>query len=368
MRYLQGMGLVTALALALAGCPSNNNANSNDNSAANANDNMAVAPLYPATWQRTSGTIFGGIDRELSYLVLNEDSTADVHYRNLANGFVTCASGLFDQSAAMLTVSIAEPWGEPVMMAYHLLDANTLELMGADGDEGLFSRAALPAEAQCLELTVLNTFTGLPRPHSATGLAYNGAFLFYTDGEGLAETVSLTGVAVSTRDLSFGVVHAYQDAGMWLVSTTSDTDHVQRRNGADTLVDQVDTAALGNAIRVQAVAYDAVGHVLWLHGLTTSYPYTYQFLRVDLEADPHVLLGAAGFDTEVLAMAFDGASLWLLLEWGEQIIQIDPATLSPLHSYAVPAGGSWYGMAWAEGALFLIGTNGEAGVLVQTQP
>ncbi len=364
------MGSVVALALALGGCPSNNNqdnANQNDTSAANANDNTSPAALYPGTWQRTGGTIFGGVAHELAYMVLNADATADFYYRHTEIGYVTCVSGLFEQTATMLTVAISGPGSRPVMTAYDLIDANTLELTDADGEAGLFSRATLPAEAQCLELTVLNTVTGVPRPHGATGLAYNGVYLFYTDADRFVQSVTLSGAPVHTTDLSFGVVHAYQDAALWLVSTTSDTDQAQRRNASDSLVDLVDTTDLGHAISVRALAYDALGHVLWLHG-PTGYPFINQLLRVAIDAEPHVLLGADNFRTEVRAMAFDGPSLWVLLEWDEQIVQIDPATLGPLRTYALPAGASWYGMTWAEGALFLIGAGAGGGVLIQTQP
>jgi hypothetical protein len=356
-------GLVVVLAVTLSGCPSNGNGAANGNT----NDNTSAAQLAPATWQRTSGAIFGGGPHELTHMVLNNDATAEFYYRHAEIGFVTCAGGLFEQTATMLTVAISGPEVHPELVLYEMLDADTLQLTDVNGEQGVFVRATLPAEVECRELTVLNTYSGVARPDSWTGLAYDTTQLWYTNGDRDAQGVQLTGVLGSTLDLT-GIAHGYQENALWLTAGGGpDADRVQRRDRFNALLDEVDTTALGAPTDITALAYDDINGILWLHGQASDGT-GYRFVRVNVQVDPAVLLGTNDFNTNVQSIAFDGSSLWLLVAAIPHIVQVDPDTLTPLHTYAAPTDATWQGLAWAEGSLYLIGADASGGVLIQTQP
>ncbi len=369
MRSSASLGMVATFMLALVGCPSGNqpdNVNTNTNDSGT-NDNGSTPALHPATWQRSSGTIFGGTTRELTHLVLNDDATAEFYYRHTEAHFTTCASGLFDQTAAMLTVAMCGPDSYPSLIAYELLDANTLELTDVDGRQGVFVRASLPAEVACLDLTVLNTYPGVPRPDVWSGLAYDTTQLWYTNSDRLAQGITLTGTPTSTLDLTARFVHAYQGNALWLTAPAAAGETVQRRDHFNTLLDQVDTVALGASTEIAAIAHDDASHVLWLHGWPDDAS-SHRFVRVDADAEPDLLLGIDNFDVDVDAMTFGGGSLWALIDVDRHIIQLDPATLTPLQTYIAPDFAAWHGLAWAEGSLYLIGSDADGGVLIQAQP
>jgi hypothetical protein len=362
MRSPAGLGLIATFMLALVGCPSGNQP---DN--VNANINSSPPALYPATWQRTSGTIFGRGARELTHLVLNDDSTAEFHFRHAEAGFTTCTGALFEQSAGMLRVAMAVPEHSLALITYDLLDADTLQLTDVNGDQGVFTRTTLPAGVECLPLTVLNTYAGLPRPDVWTGLAYDTTQFWYTNSDRLAQGISLTGAPTTTLDLTVRFVHAYQGDAFWLTAQAAAGITVERRNHLNVLLDVVDTAALGAPTQIAALAYDETGDVLWLQGWVEETG-DHRFLRVDSAAEPDVLLGTDDFDVDVDAMAFGGGSLWALIDIERYIIQLDPATLTPLQTYIAPDFATWHGLAWVEGALYLIGSDASGGVLIQTQP
>jgi hypothetical protein len=365
MKYVVTIGIL-APCLLVAGCPGNNNA-ANPN--ANSDDSTSAPALHPATWQRVSGNIFAQPQYELTHMVLNDDSTVDLYYRHPDLGFVVRYWGLFEQGSTTLTVAAAgDLMSVPEMLAYKLPDPNTLELTSVYGDGSVFTRAALPTDVQCPELTALNTFPGVPEPHVGTGLAYDGLNLLYGNADYLVQAVTLDGHPAYTAEPTRFQVHAYQDGGLWLTSGgPGGTDEVQRRDTGDVLFDSVNTTDLGASTRVRSIAYDAGSHVLWLHGPANDVD-GYRLLRVDSDSEPDVLLAAEQLDISVEAMTFGGGSLWLLIDYGRHIVQFDPATLTPERSYVAPRSAAWDGLAWIDGSLFLIGTSAGEGVLIQTQP
>ncbi len=364
---------VLALCLVFAGCPGqdndtnvNQNANSNNNSA---NENATATPLlYPAAWQRTSGTLFSSSKSELAYLVLNADSTLEMYHRDPGVGFITCSGGLFEQGAAIVTFTFPGPESRLELLAYELPDANTLNLRDVAGEITVFTRVTLPANATCLELSVLNTYTGLPRPSNWSGLASDNTLLWYTNTDGWVQRLSLAGAPGPAGHLSFNLVHGYQASALWLLSTADADAHVaQRRNAFDILQDEVDTEALGAPTSLRSLAYDDANHVLWLHGTIVGSD-GYQMLRVNSDAEPDVLLDVRAYDANIRSMAWDGASLWLLFGEDDYVIQVDPTTLAPLHIYTAPSDVDWVALAWVEDSLYLLGAGAGGGVLIQTQP
>lgn len=369
MKRLITVASAVALTLVFAGCPGqDNDPNANQNASTNSNDNSSTPLLYPAAWQRTSGSLFSSSKSELAYLVFNADNSLEMYHRDPGVGFISCSGGLFEQSAAIVTLSFPGPESRLELLAYELPDANTLNLRDIAGAVTVFTRVTLPADAVCLELNVLNTYTGLPRPSNWSGLASDNNLLWYTNIDGLVQRVSLEGAPGPAADLTFNIVHAYQAHALWLLSTAVANAHVaQRRNGFDVLQDEVDTDVLGAPMSLDCLAYDDANHVLWLCGAVVGSD-GHQVLRVNSDAEPDVLLDVRALDANAGSMAWDGATLWLMIGDDDSIIQVDPVTLAPLHTYTAPSDVDWVALAWVENSLYLLGAGAGGGVLIQTQP
>jgi hypothetical protein len=363
MKALIAVANIAALTFVLVGCPSqNSNTNGNDN-------NSTASALYPAAWQRSSGTLFTSSKSELAYLVFNADHTFELHHRDPGVGYINCSGGLFQQGGALVTLNFPGPESWVVLLAYELPDADTLNLTDVDGEVTVLTRVTLPAAAECVELNVLNTYTGLPRPSNWSGLAYGGSLLWYTNGDGLVQRVGLSGAVGPAGHLSFNLVQGYQADALWLLSSAApDRQRSECRNGFDELQDQVDTAVLGAPTSLDCLAYDEVNHVLWMLGSAAGGEGR-QMLRVNSDADPNVLLDVRPFDALSRSVAWHGASLWLLLGEDDSVVQVEPTTLAPLRTYTPPSDVEWVALAWVGDFLYLLGTDsGGDGVLIQTQP
>jgi len=394
--------LVLAL---LYGCPrrggdenlnQNENANDNavnDNSAANVNNaadenanvNFAVendnesesgyvAALAPAVWRRTSSqSMRGGGQTDLDYLVLNDDSTANLHFRHPDLGFLLCYDGLFMTTPGVVLLYVSDLLPGGLMAQYELLDDNTLRLFSPEGQSLEFERVAeLPDEYRCQDVTVVNTFEELPSPQNQTGLAYDGTHFWYTHwGSGASELQPIdrtTGVAEApVAAPTPPYVHACQGTHFWFCSGA--TQIAVRRSPDGAPQDEVDTNAdLGTPTEIDVLTYDSDAHRLWLYGRAAATG-TYRLLSVESDAEPDVLADVYPLDIDMAAMAWHDGLLWILLDTNPPVvITFDRESLTCPNTYALPPGETnWFGLAWAGDSLYLIGKEAGDGVLLQAQ-
>src|SRR5262249_13122700 len=155
----------------------------------------------------------------------------------------------------------------------------------------------------------------------------------------------------------------------WALCNCSSTV-LRRLTTSGGIVDEVDTASLGQPIRPEAAAFDPAASVLWVYGFPASSSAT-RLLRIDSAAEPDVLLGAFDLPVFARAMTWDGASLWLLTAFPQRLVQLDPTTVRVVRTLATPDGVSWEGVAAAPGGAFhLIGRDFDTnqGVFVTVKP
>lgn len=331
-------------------------------------------------WGRTTGSILrleGGALPES--LVLDPRGAGRLLFRQDESGVLTCDEILHARSGdvVMLESGRSTFWPPTRLLLASRSDANTLLLREAGGATATFSRIAAVAE-DCLRLTVERRFDGLPVvPHHFSGLAYDGTSLWYEadegSGSGRAYPVNpATGVLGTPVDLArftqFSHVHAMQSGDFWTHCGCGVGQEAQRQTAAGTTVDTIDTRDLGDEIGIYAIAYDPVARVLYLHGSSYSRGKG-RLLRVDSDAEPDVLLGAADLPVSLAGMTWDGTQLWGLIGGSLGVVRIDPATNRAVATYEVPdASVEWQGIAAVGSRLYLIGRKDGAGVLVAATP
>jgi len=340
-------------------------------------------PRFPSAdnlsgiWQRASGTLFASqTTSQPEFLVLNADGTGSLNLRQPDTGVLTCGNLLHTRSEPTLVLDLALfGFGTPMTLASQP-DANTLQLREVGGGTATFTRAAAVG-AQCSTFTVNARFDGLAvEPDGFSGLAFDGTSLWYEeDNTGLVFPINpSTGVLGASVDLGFfsqfSHVHAMQGADFWTHCGCGGSEEAERRTAAGATVDTVDTdTGLGNRIGIRGIAYDGPGNVLYLHGFASATG-VQQLLRVNSNAEPDVLLGAADFPVSLRSMTWDGANLWAIAGFSPQVvIRIDVNAAAAAATYIVPdTSVQWQGIAAVGSQLFLVGSKAGEGVLINVSP
>ena len=218
------------------------------------------------------------------------------------------------------------------VMQYTLDGSDGLALAAYDGRTAELVRVdAVPAASDCAALTEIALFTDLPIPEYWSGLAFDGAQLWY-EVQNVSEIVPVdpaTGAAGAPKEFGafqFEHPHASSGADLWTHCACGGNESVGLVSSTNTLLDEVETGLeLGLEVSVRAIAFDAASGTLWLHGYTNAGER--KLLQVDpTGAEPDDLIQAFDLDADVTGLAFDGTNLWALNHSGRSLARIDPAT------------------------------------------
>lgn len=332
-------------------------------------------------WRYQTGPIGQSFDYDFEfqfeYLVLNSNGTMQLSLRSPSTGALRCWYGIHSVIEDTLFINIDYDYddffGFTGFAFFFMPDENTLELIGVRGELSVLTREPeLPQEFDCGTLNVLNRFDDLAvRPDDDTGLAFDGTVLWFTDNvDRKAYPIApQTGTLGAPLDLTNGrYVHAAQGLDFW---THDQGPSAKRLTRANAIVDEVNTSTdLAEPLQLEALAFDSVDNVLWMHGYNST-DRVHRFLKVNAEVEPDALLDKADFDQFLLALTWDGASLWAITGYPQSVIQIDASTMKAIATYRVPDGQiEWQGIAAIDSSLFLIGDDyrNRAGVLIEVQP
>lgn len=328
-------------------------------------------PRVTGVWERTNGNFldYETFGRDLEYLVFSDTGVVTVIVREPESNILMCFESLFSRlSDDALFISNGGSQTEGIrgsqIVFFSMADDDSLELIDdTRGTLTTFRRAAeLPEESQCGTLIETGRFDGYPEPHYATGLAFDGTSLFYTaDSNDILPIDPTTGAVGTPITLATGsrFVQAVQSDDFWLNCYCSTAEFIKRRTRAGTDVDIVTSAELGMEFFAKAAAFDESEKILYVLGEDESAGRASTILKVNAESEPDVLLDAAplGYFNIDAATMHDGA-LFAVLGYPQQIVQIDPATLKAVKSFAIPTEFiEWYGIASVGDDLVMLGEN-----------
>jgi hypothetical protein len=344
----------------------------------------------PGVWQYVSGPAFrtgdftddGFAPATPRYLVLEAGGEATLVQQEETSKVLFCNHGIFTSTPESLFVQFDLRFSRPTTVFLREQPSGSiLELTDSGGSVSTFVRApSLPPEFRCGTLAVRATHAGLAAaPDFFTGLAWDGASLYFTTDE--SEVVPIDRTGVLSPPLFFGfdqfrVVHAMQGSDFWVHCACGHGQEAQRKTGVGALVDSVDTLDdLGEELNLHGIAFDPVGPVLWLQG--TSFDLvTGRIMKVSSDLEPDVLVETVDFDVRLRSMTWDGTWLWGIT-LAQHVVQIDPATLDAVATFESPDRSiEWAGIASAPAtsgggdSLYLIGEDELAneGVLIEVQP
>jgi hypothetical protein len=240
---------------------------------------------------------------------------------------------------------------------------------GGGGDGGDGGDANLPVTA---------TFDlGALFPHSFTGLAYDGTFLWFEDDVGGQVYPVNPDTGAVGAPIALGPsphVHAVQADAFWTHCGCGGSREAQLRTKTDTLLDEISTETeLGFplGLRVRGIAFDSVAGIVWLHGQDRETDVR-QFVGVDASGEPDVTVSGSTFDSSIRSMTWDGAHMWALADGagGQVVERIDMTTFEVVQQFAAPRSDvDWQGIASVAGRLFLVGTTAATtGILIEVAP
>ena len=311
----------------------------------------------------SSGTPFLDTGLTPRFLTLETDGRGRVNLENESSGALLCAEFPWARGASpAITLDLTRVQFQSTRVLRTALPSDDeLRLTDNLGVTLVFSRAsAVPADAQCGTLVEQQRFTGLPRPSSISGLAYDGTSLWYSDDTGsTAYPVDPATGAVGTPVDVFGYVHAAQAGDFWTHCWCGSNDEAKRVSPGGSTVDTVTATELGESIGIRALAFDAAAGALWISGRSNDSFNEGRLARAITDGEPDFLQMSGPFDTRLAALAFDGTVLWGLTEDSPRtVVRIHPLNGNAEASFTVPdATVEWYGIASVGGQLFLLGSS-----------
>ena len=357
---------------------SNNNANGNGNGNTNANDNGSGPPPVQqfelnGVWQIESPALiepFGYNPTE--FVEFREDGTATYHGRDPATEFVSCATASFvDLGSAIVTTFLSEG-GSASLSLYDFEDKDTLVLTDAFLQDHTFKRVAAVADAlQCGSIEVVKRTEALESPTYATGLAFDGTLLWYTNEADVTRSLNPeTGQYVNMIAFSDArFVHAVDGPDFWL-DCFCGGDEVQKRSAANVLLDRIKVED-DFGVSPDAVARDALSGEILISGSRRD---TRQevLLRINVAVTPQQLIAEVPiYDGQALSM--DNGRLWAYT-FPNFVSEIDIATGKSLKTYVLPQGRFDYrGFAVAGDRVFMIaevyrgGSELSSGLLIEAK-
>lgn len=337
-------------------------------------------------WRHESGEFFFSPEKQLEYLVLDQDGILTMTFRDLNTNIINCPDTVYARikdNALVLGIGglVSQAVTESGVMLYAMPDRDTLELIEDVGSTTIFRRETeVPKESQCKPLSIEQTFEELAVfPRQRSGLAYDGTLLWVTDEEnGMLYSINPDSGKIGkpmqwTRALD---VHVTQDGDFWGVCddcpVVLDSALAERRTKDNGQVkDSVYEIELGltvNSFDVEALAFDDVAKVLWLHGKFND-TNRYGFLKVNAEEpEPDKLLVSVEFDNELKSIAWDGGHLWAITSYPQYVIQIDVEAFQAVATYQTPDSDiDWRGITAVGSHLYLAGKDFETdtGVLMK---
>jgi hypothetical protein len=324
------------------------------------------------TWEFTGGSLLSYSFLPLQYLVLNADGTGRMHLSGGDGPVVACVP--LNWSRDPNGTLVVDDWGMVSNTRVYRFAAlgDELELTDAVGQNATFDRAtAVDPSDDCGTLVQSTRFDGLPRPDNNAGLVFDGTELLYKedDEDRVVPVDPGTGVAGTPLGLSPPYIYAAQGADFWVSCHCGGSEEALRITRAGLEVDAVDTILeLGDEIGVEAIAYDAAGAVLWLHGFNDDNQG--RLLKVDPAGEPDVLLAGYDLDADIRSLAVSGNELWGLNTFMQSVIRIDAATGHVTGTFLIPdRSAQWTGIAAIGDQLFLIGqTQSQGALLVVAKP
>lgn len=328
-------------------------------------------PALTAAWRHEAGTALSGVlgGLELAFMALEDGGEARLYYNAPATGTHHCYSAQFSElEGDRIEIAIDSPntdstTGSGQVFLIRFADADTLELI----DEGAntitsFSRAqAIPLENECLEFEVVQEATELVRkPHTHTGLAFDGSSLWYTGEDGRTiHTISGQEANLAAFD-SQSLIHAIDDV-FWVNCNNCTNPHVARHATPTDVKDVVNDNGIINPTDIRAMAFDLDRNVLWTHGVATR-EQVRRFQTIKVVGEPDTSLDLVEFDLPILAMTWDRELIWALLGGGAGVIAIDGATFEVVAEYQNPDPNVfWSGIAIVESSFHLIGIDASSG-------
>lgn len=309
------------------------------------------------------------------FLTLETDGRARVNLENERSGALLCAEFPWARGASpAITLDLTRVQFQSTRVLRTALPTDDeLRLTDNLGVTLVFSRAStVPADAQCGTLVEQQRFTGLPRPSSLSGLAYDGTSLWYSDqNAATAYPVDpATGAVGTSVDVGFGFVHAAQAGDFWTHCWCGSNDEAKRVSPGGSTVDTVTATELEESINIRALAFDAAAGALWISGRSNESGEG-RLARAITDGEPDVLQMSGPFATSLAALAFDGSVLWGLTEDSPRsVVRIHPLNGNADASFMVPdLTVEWYGIASVGGQLFLVGASAAGeGVIASFTP
>ncbi|HPF39665.1 MAG TPA: hypothetical protein P5081_09680 [Phycisphaerae bacterium] len=330
------------------------------------------------------GASTAGVTTDVTALILNEDGTGRVFFRDRLTGMKDSVRvlAIYDDDAIALDFA-AEPTidfvynlaitAKTFVFPFVVFDEDSLSIGDETGAIAIFSRqSSLPADATPSALTMVDRFDNLPAPNFFSDLALLGDDLLYT-GRDQLEAFRLTTDAMTTSPgptLSRHV-QTVQDNHLWTHCGCGGSKDAYMR----TLTSVADTinseSELGGAITMRAMAYEPMTDRLWIHGRDFANS-TGRFYIVDTNAEPDTLERTIPFNRDVRGLAFDGTDMWAIATLAAQsIVRIDATTGETIETYETPDEGvSWAGIVFDGDFMYLLGTDldGEGVILRVERP
>jgi len=339
----------------------------------------SIADDVTGVWQHTGAGAGGpilasGLGAEPTFLTFNADGSGRANLAEPVTNALICAGFTFSQGSA-LTVDLTD-LEQDVEVWLPSLEGDVLTLSGR-GRASTFARAtAVTPTAECKTLVENTRFTGLPRPDSFSGLAFDGSQLWYEEDNTamifpVDPSTGTVGIPVSLAGSQFSHVHSMQGSDFWAHCGCGGSQEAQRRSMADVELDEVATDTdLGVDTNIRAIAYDAAGSRLFLHGGLRDGSGNAVLLEVSSDLEPDVLVSQKSLNVSLRSFAFDGTHLWGVSGFGTQVIlQIDPVTATVANTYESPDPSvQWIGIAVVGADLLLSGERAGAGVIVHVTP
>jgi hypothetical protein len=379
------VGLVVTLTLASVGdatvlCQKKNRVKVRSDQCKSKETQVAsIAGDVTGVWEHTGAgaggpILTGGLGAEPRFLTFNADGSGRANLAEPATNALICGDFTFSQGSA-LTVDLAG-LGQSPEIWLPTLQGDTLTLSGR-GRASTFARApAVTPAAECKTLVENARFTGLPRPDSFSGLAFDGSQLWYEESNTamifpVDPSTGMVGTPIGLTGSQFSHVHSMQGSDFWTHCGCGGSQEAQRRSMADVEIDEVATDTdLGVDVSIRAISYDAVGGRLFLHGNLRDGSGNAVLLEVSSDLEPDALVSQKRLNVSLRSFAFDGTHLWGVSGFGNQVIlQIDPVTATVANTYATPDPTvQWVGIAVVGADLLLSGESGGAGVIVRVTP
>lgn len=319
----------------------NEQPNENDNGQDEPNDEPLGDPKLVGVWEFQAGIFENNFRFPQLRMELREDGTISVYRQNPITKMSDVEHGFFiDFGTGLIFVTL--DYTDSLEFMQVIVDDESLQFVSPNGETTDYIRSEdpVPDELKLQKLAIVNEFRDLPAPQNNTNLVFDGTYLVYTGDESNMElSFDLNdGTVGAPQDLvgNAGTVQAFDGEGFWAMSTSDSI--INKRITVNVDLDKIDfdndLAQDGDAERA---AINPDDDVLWVL-FESDADNKYRLLKIDVAADPNVLLEAVVFDHRLEGMVFHDGFLWAIATSPspDTIVKIDPVTLQVVTNYAAP--------------------------------